>query len=212
MEWVYDILKGAGSIILAMTTLLIPKVREFIIKRYQHSLDKSLEDKKADNERKNYVSKVRFDKEFEIYQELSQKTLKFYFDIVCLEYAVDTLHDEKIVSQLHNTVLKSSEAMELAIYSYSPFISKELCELYREYHKTAFKLLYNFKSHFDLVELNKQQPKKAHERLTQKEKEILSKMIVIEKNIFEQTIQISDLSNKITDKIRERLENIEAID
>lgn len=73
-----DILKGAVSILLVVLPLLISQVREFWIKRYQSSLDKALEDRKSKNERKNYVSKVRFDKEFEIYSELSE----LFFELV----------------------------------------------------------------------------------------------------------------------------------
>ena len=63
---VYDILKEAGGILLALSPLLSSHVRDFVAKKIQLSFDKALEDKKSINERKNYISKVRFDREFEL--------------------------------------------------------------------------------------------------------------------------------------------------
>lgn len=58
--------------IIIITGFFIPPVRDFVIKQFQLSLDKALEDKKSVNERKNYISKTRFDTEFEIYRQLSK--------------------------------------------------------------------------------------------------------------------------------------------
>ncbi len=74
MQFIISIFQNVASIGIVILPLLIPQVREFIIKKFQHSLDKALEDRKTLNDRKNYISKVRFDKEFEMYQELSENS------------------------------------------------------------------------------------------------------------------------------------------
>lgn len=60
------------GLLITIGAFCIPPVRDFIIKKFQLSIDKALEDKKTLNERKNYISKVKFDAEFQIYRELSR--------------------------------------------------------------------------------------------------------------------------------------------
>lgn len=79
MSKVADFIIANLGWIITVIAFFIPPVRDFIIKKFQLSLDKALEDKKSLNDRKNYISKTRFDAEFEIYRSLSRdffKTLK----------------------------------------------------------------------------------------------------------------------------------------
>lgn len=78
MEKLIEIILANSGWILALIAFCIPPIRDFIIKKFQSSLDKALEDKKSINDRKNYISKARFDAEFQIYRELS----KDFFDLV----------------------------------------------------------------------------------------------------------------------------------
>lgn len=64
------IIVNAGWII-AVIAFCVPPIRDFVIRKFQLSLDKALENKKSLNDRKNYISKIRFDTEFQIYKELS---------------------------------------------------------------------------------------------------------------------------------------------
>lgn len=77
-SWFIDIVKQTVSILLAVSPLLVPQVRDFVAKSVQLSFDKALENKKTLNERKNYISKVKFDKEFQIYTQLSE----YIFDLI----------------------------------------------------------------------------------------------------------------------------------
>lgn len=63
-EWIIDILKQAAGVLLAVSPLLNSSIRDFVAKKIQLSFDKALENNKALNERKNYISKAKFDKEF----------------------------------------------------------------------------------------------------------------------------------------------------
>ncbi len=80
MDFIKNVLEVAlGIVIVVILPMVIPPLREMVIGKYKSSLDKILEKEKANNDRKNCVSKVRFDKEFEIYQEMSDKALEEVF-------------------------------------------------------------------------------------------------------------------------------------
>ena len=64
-EWIADILKQAAGVLLAISPLLNSGIRDLVVKKFQLSFDKAPENRKAINDRKNYTSKTRFDKEFE---------------------------------------------------------------------------------------------------------------------------------------------------
>lgn len=50
-----DVLIENAGWITAIIAFSIPPVRDFVIKKFQLSIDKVLEDKKSLNERKNYI-------------------------------------------------------------------------------------------------------------------------------------------------------------
>lgn len=62
---------GAGAIICAIIKFASNKIADRLSAKYQLQIDKELETLKQDLNRKNYVSKVRFDAEFAIYRELT---------------------------------------------------------------------------------------------------------------------------------------------
>lgn len=130
MEIIIDILKGTASIVIVLIPLLIPQVREFVIKKYQNSLDKALEDRKAGNERRNYVSKVRFDKEFKIYATLSEQYNTLAYNIAT--YILVLLKVPDIIPPI--TLISPKELMgkmnvfQCEYNKYAPFISNTIYE------------------------------------------------------------------------------------
>lgn len=85
METWNDVAKIIGTIVgalggISVISIAVIKYSSNIIadrlsKKYSLDLDKKLETHKSILENKNYKSKVRFDKEFEVYTELSEKSL-----------------------------------------------------------------------------------------------------------------------------------------
>jgi len=67
---------GAGVIILACSRWLANITAKAIIKKTEFEFSKKLEGFKSQLENKNYISKVRFDLEIEIYRELSASTME----------------------------------------------------------------------------------------------------------------------------------------
>lgn len=146
MEFVVDVLKGGLSIIIALSPFLIPQIREFAIKRYQHSLDKILEDRKAQNDRKNYISKVRFDKEFEMYQELSEKNLTMVYSIGETVYVIRGLLTEPEEIDRHKEKVRNAiYSAELITKRYAPFIDENIFDQYHELQNQATTIFSLFK-------------------------------------------------------------------
>jgi len=67
---------GAGVIIYACSRWLANLTAEKMLRKTEFEFAKRLEDFKSQLENKNYISKVRFDLEIEIYRELSASTLE----------------------------------------------------------------------------------------------------------------------------------------
>ena len=139
---VYDILKEAGGILLALSPLLSSHVRYFVAKKIQLSFDKALEDKKSINERKNYISKVRFDREFELYQKISEKQMQVYFDCAAaVVIARVGVEDEAQQDNFFEKFSMDLGAANTCLQGYAPFISKEVYEKYECADKIAREIL-----------------------------------------------------------------------
>ena len=63
---------GAGIIICAVSGFVSARVAHHIDKKYEQRLSKELERYKLSLEKHRYITKTQFDKEFEIYHELSK--------------------------------------------------------------------------------------------------------------------------------------------
>lgn len=70
---------GAGVIIVAIVKFTADNLAERLAKRYEHQLTLDREQYKKQLEKKNYISKVKFDSEFAIYREMSEATMNMVF-------------------------------------------------------------------------------------------------------------------------------------
>lgn len=138
--WLIDIVKQAAAILLVIVLLLRTQIIDAIIKRIQLSFDKALENKKTLNERKNYISKHRFDVEFQIYRELSQKfflSRKLVLGLSCGQ--AGNLYDEEKFKELYDETFQTIESAQDILYGSAPFI---LENFFREYEE-ILQLLFN---------------------------------------------------------------------
>ena len=144
--------------IITITGFFITPVRDFVIKQLQLSLDKALEDKKSVNERKNYISKTRFDTEFEIYRQLSKDffaTIKLTsklipYGLVCApvfntEEAKDE-YDKKIYTEAVNAFVIVQDNLQIN----APFIKEELYNGYNEILELCNYQLHVFQQRWNL--------------------------------------------------------------
>lgn len=140
MDNIIDFIKMNLGWIITIAGFFIPPVRDFVIKQFQLSLDKALEDKKSVNERKNYISKTRFDTEFEIYRQLSKDsfaTVKLISRLI--PYGLVSVpvfntegekdeYDKKIYKEASDAFLIMQDNLQIN----APFIKEELYDGYNE--------------------------------------------------------------------------------
>lgn len=140
MDNIIDFIKMNLGWIITIAGFFIPPVRDFVIKQFQSSLDKALEDKKSVNERKNYISKTRFDTEFEIYRQLSKDsfaTVKLISRLI--PYGLVSVpvfntegekdeYDKKIYKEASDAFLIMQDNLQIN----APFIKEELYDGYNE--------------------------------------------------------------------------------
>lgn len=181
-----DLLSALIGMILPFITIL----SEFALKRLN-----------IINVRKNHISRTKFDKEFQIYQELSEKNLNAVYCV-----------GEATIMVLHNLNFNQSEKEELledfcekmndAEFSnkkYAPFIDKKIFDSYKKLEKdisfcyTLFKFW--IKHNSDTL------------KYMDKEYRLNEVSEILEKRQKE----ISNMSDKILDDIREYLDSLDVI-
>ena len=129
---------GISALILIIIKLSVNTIAERLSQKYQIQLNKTLEAYKSDLGRKEYVSKTRFDAEFDIYRELS----KSFFDLIV---SISTLipsglarlpADEKVREEREQQLYKEScVAIDMAqnvLNQNAPFIKKIIYDGYNE--------------------------------------------------------------------------------
>lgn len=201
-EWIVDILKQAAGMLLAASPLLNSSIRDLVAKKIQLSFDKALENNKAVNDRKNYISKTRFDKEFEIYQVLSEKQISLVYDcgrsvILARGKYENTDECEQFFEQF-NTHINDADVY---LKRYAPFISQQIFEKYRVLDRKATKLLKLSIVRFQCREV------KGGFKINDEEYTLESSKKIIE------TMQkeISNLSDDIIEYVRKYLNSLDVL-
>lgn len=193
---------GAGIIILGIVKLTSNMIAERLSKKYSLQLDKELESYKNELEKKNYVSKTRFDTEFKIYSILSEKVMDMVSKTFLLFPAYDSVpinetkeeRKEFLQKRYSNTVNSYTDA-NYAIKSNAPFIPKEFHVAFSSIRDNCFKQM----AYYVDFELN-DDAEDTREALIYEYKEC-----------FLKTIKISDELNLLMDNLREYLSKLDVI-
>lgn len=131
---------GAGVIICAVIKFSSDKIAGRLSARYQLKLDKELEKFKQGLDRKNYVSKVRFDAEFVLYRELTVACRDMVNDVyfVYPTYAnVPANEDtrEKYEKEVFEKATKSYTEFSKLLRGNAPFVPKSFYDSFSEISK-----------------------------------------------------------------------------
>ena len=108
------------------------KIAENLSAKYEHKLNEKLEAYKSELDKKNYISKARFDLEFSIYGEISNILLEaveecfFLFPTQLDNRPEDNEKANEIFNQRYKAAHANVFKLQRIIGSKSPFISKEL--------------------------------------------------------------------------------------
>ena len=124
---------GAGAIIAGTVKFAANKIAAGLQKKYELKLSKELEEYKTVLGNKSYVSKTRFDAEFEIYRELSGKSANMVKEVSQLfpTFTRDARDDYDTYKKRFDTALDAVVAFQDALASNASFISSEVHALFR---------------------------------------------------------------------------------
>ena len=193
-----------GQIVVAITgcttlTALLSPIAKFAGGQIADSLatkrKKKLVEHEADISLKKYVSKVRFDTEFELYKALSEA----YFDMV---FAIDTMigsgfasiPEDKIAlnKKNYNNAWDAVRKAQSLLRQNAPFIPEKFFKLYRELISLSSKLLWEFENRWNMA--------------------LPDKNMVFETNDMNRSEEIIDKLNDLTNKLRDYIDNLDVIE
>lgn len=156
---------GAAVIIGAAVKFASSQIAEALLKKYEYSLEKELEEHKSKLEGKEYVSKAYFDKEIEIYQEVSRTTFEMVRDISVMipsGYAtVPADRKERLEADRkhYEKAFDSLVAAQDTLNCNAPFISEALFDLCQEIRHLCTLQLNEYQDRFIVTDLRPQEEK-----------------------------------------------------
>ena len=166
---------GVGGITIAFIKFSSNIIAEKISAKYENKLEQTLEKYKTELSKKEYVSKVRFDAEFEIYRTLSKefstavKNISLMIPYGFAYFPADKdkrkEYENKQYVDANNAVVKAQDAL----FSNGAFITEELYNKYYEILKLCGKqvdafLMHNNKSLLSLQSADEPYDLKDYER------------------------------------------------
>lgn len=196
---------GIAGIIAVVIKFSANQITDRLNAKFEASLKKELERYKSLLSKSEHISKERFDREFTMYQELSEKHMTVVYDMgtaVLITRGAKYPEYEKTSDFVHLAAKHLDEA-EMMNKRYAPFISKEIFENYKELGKQAYSIisLLDLYDRFDNqvapeIKYNNQSYTKAQAK----------------QEIEDRQKTLSKLSDDILDKLREYLSGLEAVE
>ncbi|MCC8044849.1 MAG: hypothetical protein LIP12_05040 [Clostridiales bacterium] len=125
---------GVGAIIICVVKFTVSSMADALSKKYELKLNKELECYKKSVEHKIYISRTRFDTEFELYRKLSKSFTNMVKEVSQLfpGFTKDTRDDyEKYKNQYDKAVEVFIEAQD-ELYASAPFISEQMYTAFME--------------------------------------------------------------------------------
>ena len=128
---------GIGGIIIAVVKFSVASIE----KRFQRKYTEKFAVFKSDIDKKQYISQVRFDAEFEIYKQLSRKYGELVLQIMVKasnidKYKLDDMQDKEMGEINYLAYQAVSE-----LYSSAPFIQEDIYNDFLNIYEMSRKLL-----------------------------------------------------------------------
>lgn len=147
---------GVGGVAMAVVKFTSNIIADKISAKYENKLEQALEKYKTELSKKEYVSQVRFDAEFEIYRTLSKEfstavkniSLMIPDGIACFPADEEkrTEYENKIYVNANNAVVVAQDVL----YANGAFISEELYNKYNEILTLCGQQLNAFQRRFNI--------------------------------------------------------------
>ena len=174
---------------------------QIISAKYENKLEQALEKYKTELSKKEYVSQVRFDAEFEIYRTLSKEFSTAVKNISLMipdgiayspaDEEKRTEYENKIYVDANNAVVVAQDVL----YANGAFISEELYNKYNEILTLCSQQLNAFQRRYNVLYFASQEKK---ENYTDKE--------------YERTTTIKEKWLELNNCVREYISKLEVID
>lgn len=125
---------GAGAIIRGVAKFLVNRIADRLQEKYELKLSKELESFKTILGNKSYVSKTRFDTEFQIYRQLSEITVTMVKEVSQLfpTFTRDTRNDYEAYKEKYDIALEKVVSFQDALAANAPFIPGEIYLIFRD--------------------------------------------------------------------------------
>ena len=192
---------GVGGVAMAVVKFTSNIIADKISAKYENKLEQALEKYKTELSKKEYVSQVRFDAEFEIYRTLSKEfstavkniSLMIPDGIACFPADEEkrTEYENKIYVDTNNAVVVAQDVL----YANGAFISEELYNKYNEILTLCSQQLNAFQRRYNVLYFASQEKK---ENYTDKE--------------YERTTTIKEKWLELNNCVREYISKLEVID
>ncbi len=191
---------GIGVIICFLVKFSSNIIADQLSKKYELKINKDFEEYKNQLEKKNYISKSRFDKEFTIYQELSEKVLDMTFANNVLFPIVDRVPPSeeermKFFNERYTKAVQAYNEANRSIKANAPFISEDIYNLFSELRDDCCKQIDDY----------------AVFVLEPDYKENRTEMREDYKKCWERTNTISNKRDKIISELRKYLSTIDVL-
>lgn len=119
---------GAGAIIVAIIKFCVDKIADRLEQKYELRLSQELETFKSKLESKSYVSKTRFDAEFDMYRQLSKASADMVKEVGQLfpRFTKDSRTDIETYKSKYDTAFDKVIVFQDLLTSNAPFISEDM--------------------------------------------------------------------------------------
>lgn len=192
---------GVGGVAMAVVKFTSNIIADKISAKYENKLEQALEKYKTELSKKEYVSQVRFDAEFEIYRTLSKEfsTAVKNISLMIPDGIAYSLADEEKRTEYENKIyVDANNAVVVAqdvLYANGAFISEELYNKYNEILTLCSQQLNAFQRRYNVLYFASQEKK---ENYTDKE--------------YERTTTIKEKWLELNNCVREYISKLEVID
>ena len=192
---------GVGGIAIAVIKFSSNIIAERISVKYENKLERALEKYKTELSKKEYVSQVKFDAEFEIYRTLSKGFSTAVKNIILMipdGKAYFPADKDKRKEYENNNYVNANNAIVMAqdaLYANGAFISEDLYNKYNEILALCGQQLNAFQRRYNVLYFASQGKKESY---TDKE--------------YERTTTIKEKWLELNNCVREYISKLEVID
>ena len=137
---------GIGAIIIGVINFTSNSIADALSKKYELKLSKELELYKAGVENKIYISKTKFDTEFQLYRQLSKSFTNMTKEVVQLfpSFTKDVRDDYDKYKSQHDKAVDAIIVAQDELYSSAAFISSDLYKKFTEIENLCKRQLSDF--------------------------------------------------------------------